>query len=88
MPDSYRIKVLYQERIYSKFCNMERNNIRAALQMDDFFKCEEAWKESDFFDGSVDFYTFVTTPTPERDEYFVRSNVSIDFNGAVMITKL
>lgn len=67
---------------------METNNIRAAIQIEDFDECQEAWKESDFFDGSIDFYTFITTPTPEREAFIKSRNHTYDFMGAVVISKI
>lgn len=67
---------------------MERNNIRAAIQIEDFDECMEAWKRSAFNDGSIDFYTFITTPTPEREAFIKSRNISYDFVGAVVISKI
>lgn len=67
---------------------MDRNNIRAAIQIEDFDECREAWIESDFYDGSNDFYTFMTTPTPEREAFIKSQNITYDFLGAVVITKI
>lgn len=67
---------------------MERNNIRASVQIEDFDACEEAWKASDFNDGSMDFYTFMTTPSSEREAFIKSRNPNYGFLGAVVISKI
>ena len=67
---------------------MESNNIRAAIQIEDFDECKEAWKGSLLYDGSVDFYTFMTTPTPQREAFIKSQNPSYGFMGAVVISKI
>ena len=67
---------------------MDSNNIRAAIQVEDFDKSKEVWKESDFNDGSVDFYTFMTTPTPEREAFIKSRDLTCGFMGAVVISKI
>ena len=67
---------------------MESNNIRAAIQIEDFDECREDWRGSDFNDGTVDFYTFMTTPSPEREAFIKSRNPTFDFMGAVIISKI
>lgn len=67
---------------------MESNNIRAAIQIEDFDECRDAWKKSDFNDGTVDFYTFMTTPTPNREAFIRSRNPALGFMGAVVISKI
>ena len=67
---------------------MESNNIRAAIQIEDFDECLEDWRESDFHDGTVDFYTFMTTPSLKRETFIKSRNPTFDFKGAVIISKI
>lgn len=67
---------------------MERNNIRAAIQTDDFQDLQDAWKESRFNDGRTDFYTFITTPSAEREAFIRSRQLSHGFLGTVVITKI
>lgn len=65
---------------------MDRNNIRAAVQIEDFDSCRDAWKISRFNNGSTDFFTFITTPGVERDAFIKQRERDYRFSGLVMIT--
>lgn len=64
---------------------MERNNIKAAVRVHDFWGNKEVWEKSDFNNGSVDFYTFMTTPTPQREAFILSRGTAPVFAGAVVI---
>lgn len=67
---------------------MNFNNIIAATGINDYERVEEDWKGSRFFDGTADFYSFITTPSPERDMFIRERKKSYDFLGTVVISKI
>ena len=67
---------------------MERNNIRAAIEIEDFDKCREEWEDSVFNDGRTNFYSFITNPTAEREAFILSLGVRVEFSGAVAATKI
>ena len=67
---------------------MESNNIVAATGIRDYERVEEDWKGSRFYDGTVDFYSFITTPSPEREIFIRERKMTYDFLGTVVITKI
>ena len=67
---------------------MNFNNIIAATGINDYERVEEDWKGSRFYDGTMDFYSFITTPSPERDMFIRERKKSYDFLGTVVISKI
>lgn len=67
---------------------MQSDNIRAAIQIDDLEAVEEAWKRSRFYDGSMSFYEFITTPSAERTLFVGSRRQSHKIEGAVVITSI
>lgn len=63
---------------------MDKNNVTTAPQVHDFFYFYEKWKR-DHVGSEKTFYSFMTTPGPDRDEFMnsLAPEVSLDFRGAV-----
>lgn len=61
---------------------METNNVITAPQLDGVEKVYKKWKEN--HTGSLKtFYTFITTPSPQRDDFINSLEPVTVFNGAV-----
>lgn len=67
---------------------MERNNIKAAISLNNFDGCESRWQKSIYNDGTKTFYEFITTPSYERDKFIASMEVEFEISGAVLITKI
>jgi hypothetical protein len=63
---------------------MDKNNITTAPQVDGFTYFFEKWKR-DHVGSEKAFYSFMTTPGTERDEFMnsLGPEVSLDFRSAV-----
>lgn len=61
---------------------MESNNIVTAPQVAEVEEFYEFWKRN--HTGSLSsFYEFMTTPTPERDEFLTQWEAKTVFNGSI-----
>lgn len=64
---------------------MERNNIIVAPQANDFSRLESEWKNSEFFDISISFYRFITTPGVMRSLFLETVKMETSFLDNMMI---
>lgn len=64
---------------------MEANNIIAAPQVADVNELYANWHIANV-GNMVQFYKFLTTPGPERDEFINANAVDISFAGSVLMT--
>lgn len=61
---------------------MESNNTVASPQLEDIRETFRIWREENI--GSFDdFYTFMTTPSPERETFVMKIGMHIDTEDGV-----
>lgn len=67
---------------------MERNSIISALQIKNPASLYESWRETSYglcktYD---DFFSFITTPSVDRDRFYASLTVSRQFDGNVLVS--
>ena len=67
---------------------MKGNNITTAPCVDDYEKQEAAWMRSRYYDGTIDFYSFITTPSAARGLFIKECGRQVAFSGALAIIKI
>ena len=59
---------------------MKQNNVITAPQLKDVDSAYKSWRES--HSGSLhDFYTFMTTPSPDRDSFVLSLGIGLEPMG-------
>lgn len=65
---------------------MEANNIKAAYQIGPYAKLQLEWSAGIYNDGTKDFYTFITTPSPEREKFLGGRSLTVIFIAEVAVS--